>query len=138
MGFKKICSTCNKIKDRGTECECKRKQKAENDKYYNDNNRDKEARKIYESKRWKTTRDMVRIRDNNLCQCCVDIKRVTPIDLVHHIEPVNINSNLAYDLNNCIGLCSMCHGIAHNAYDRSINDMKEEQDYLKGLIEYKK
>lgn len=136
MGFKKICSVCKRVIDQDTECKCRVNQIAESNKQYDKYTRDKKAHAIYESKPWRVIRKVIKVRDNGLCQRCLDLKVTSPIEYIHHIVEVRSNYSLVYDLNNLIGLCSKCHGEVHSAYDRSDSEKKRTQIHLKGLIEH--
>lgn len=135
MGFKKICGICKRVIDQDKECECRGKQIAESNKQYDKYTRDKKAHAIYESKSWRFIRNIVKTRDNNLCQCCLDLKEITPIELVHHIVEVRNDYSLVYNMNNLIGLCNKCHGEVHSAYDRSDSEKIKTQKHLKELID---
>lgn len=133
MSHKILCSTCNKVIDRGTECECKKKRKAEIDKQYNIYSRDKESKAIYESRQWRLMVEVVRTRDNGLCQLCLKNKRATLISLVHHIKPIS-EGGQPYSLDNLISLCTLCHSHTHSVYDKSEEDKKVMQELLIKIV----
>jgi 5-methylcytosine-specific restriction endonuclease McrA len=55
--------------------------------------------------------EMIHDRDGNKCLNC-GVKS----DMVqkHHVRPLREFSNLRYDLNNIVTLCSDCHRLAHD------------------------
>ena len=89
---------------------------------------DKEAKKIYNSKRWEKKREDILIRDNYECQDCKqrlrdamaagiiltgDDAKIRRACEVHHIKELKEYPELAYDDDNLIGLCTQCHNLRH-------------------------
>lgn len=68
-------------------------------KNYNDNRRDKDAARFYNSKEWKAVRKLV-LEQNPFCILCG-----RPADVVDHIQEIK-EGGARLDLNN---LRSMCH-----------------------------
>lgn len=65
-------------------------------------------------KKWNKTKLLewsrqVRLRDNYTCQKCGGEGL-----FAHHIKPKKSYPELAFDLNNGITLCNVCHGIEHD------------------------
>lgn len=89
--------------------------------------RRKERQKIYNTKEWKALRLSV-LRDTPLCYDCLKAGRITPAEEVHHIKSfMRYDANdprrieLAYDKNNLVALCRMCHIYRHHPELRDIN-----------------
>lgn len=82
--------------------------------YYDKHIRDKESKEFYESNAWKKCRRLALIRDNYLCQDCLDNKRLTKAEMVHHIVELKEDKTKALDLNNLRSLCNSCHEKHHN------------------------
>ncbi|NBI31241.1 HNH endonuclease [Chengkuizengella marina] len=70
-------------------------------------------KKFYDSQTWKSCRKLVLIRDNYLCQLCIKQNKLTLADIVHHIEHLEDNPNLALDIDNLLSVCSSCHNKEH-------------------------
>jgi 5-methylcytosine-specific restriction enzyme A len=83
--------------------------KAERHRYYDKHIRDKKAREFYHSKEWERVRQAALMRDNYLCQDCLEEKRITPADVVDHIKPVRQFWNLRLSLSNLRSLCHAHH-----------------------------
>lgn len=106
------CKDCGEeIKFRTTRCdECKLKLNRSN--RYKDMNDD--IRKIYQTSKWRKCRDLVKQRDNYLCQLSLLEDKLIAGDTVHHIEALRPNTLcLAYDLNNLILLSKDKHDELH-------------------------
>lgn len=71
-----------------------------------------------ERKDWRKTRSYqhwkqrVLERDNHQCQCCGVVASLA----VHHINSAKFFTELRYDVNNGIVLCSACHSAFHNDF----------------------
>ena len=89
----------------------------DNTKRYKDYNKRKreysdikvEQNKFYQSKQWKSIRDVVRRRDNFLCQYCKAHNRVRTGKIVDHIVPVEFDLNGKTVMDNLAFCCSKCH-----------------------------
>ncbi|MCU6709413.1 HNH endonuclease [Paenibacillus sp. J5C_2022] len=57
------------------------------------------------------------IRDNYLCQNCLDVKRFVNADVVDHTLPISLRWDLRLTLNNLRSLCHACHN-AKTAEDK--------------------
>lgn len=92
---------------------------------------DKEAKKIYDSKRWKIKRIDILKRDRFECQDCRERLRKATEDgvtlnardrairravCVHHIKELKENPELAFEDDNLISLCDICHNARHGRY----------------------
>ncbi|AQS09673.1 HNH endonuclease [Clostridium saccharobutylicum] len=133
MALKKCCPKCGRVIDYGLKyCnECSKnvsKEKAERNREY-----DKNVRKnvnVYGSKQWHLVRQECLARDNGLCMYCLKkYNKISYASLVHHIEEVNDDIELAYCIDNLISLCRKCHDDVHTMYnkdDKSKGDMQIE------------
>ncbi|ARE87386.1 HNH endonuclease [Clostridium formicaceticum] len=124
MSLKKVCSKCNKnlIKIDEKYCgdcaENVEREKKQQWQYYDKVKRNQESKVIYQSKEWKKARTMTLIRDNYLCQDCLD-SRITYATMVHHITPI-VEGGEPYDVNNLVSLCDSCHGDRHSEIDKKM------------------
>lgn len=109
MGYR-ICNDCGaKYSDRKKQCDCKIKSNNEYSKqYYEDN---KELKKMLNSKRWKTIRNMTIKRDGGMCnRCWVQLGIVNTRNLqVHHIKPRKEYPELMFEPDNLITTCKTCN-----------------------------
>ena len=78
-------------------------------KNYDKYQRDKIATKFYKSTQWVKVRRQVMVRDNLLCQHCLDVKKITKANMVHHIIELKRDWSKRLELNNLISLCNTCH-----------------------------
>ena len=66
---------------------------------------------FYSSKKWRETRDLIKIRDRMTCRKCGQV--ITGRYIVDHIKEVNIlnknNWDIAYNPDNLQLLCQKCH-----------------------------
>jgi 5-methylcytosine-specific restriction enzyme A len=81
--------------------------------FYDKYKRNREARTFYKSKAWEKCRKVVLQRDNYLCRKCLEQGRIAPADMVHHIEELTDNPELALNEDNLISLCNTCHNKEH-------------------------
>lgn len=86
----------------------------------NTNMYDLERRKIYMSTRWRKLRDL-KIKNDPLCEMCLEDGVVTPAEDVHHIVSFmsvtdkHSRAYLAYNYNNLKSLCKKHHQLVHNS-----------------------
>ena len=106
----KLCAGCKSMIPKSTKgwyCDnCKKKNRSN---YTND------AKKVYDSNRWKKTRDKIR-RENVFCEVCTElgIKGVLASE-VHHL--IKVNSGLKetfYDENLLVSVCHRHHLMIEN------------------------
>lgn len=103
--MKRACVYCGRIHDTRYVCDKKPKPYT----------RDTVATKARSTSRWQKTRERVRERDNNVCQCCLrnypgTIRQYEYNGLsVHHIVKILDDSDMIYDENNLITLCAYHH-----------------------------
>ena len=89
--------------------------KQQHNKEYDRYSRETSIVKFYHSAAWKRVRQLVLIRDNYLCQHCLNNNSITPADMVHHIEEVKQDWNKRLELSNLISLCNSCHNKVHGS-----------------------
>ncbi|MNW64062.1 hypothetical protein D3C74_423070 [compost metagenome] len=82
---------------------------------YDQQVRNQDAKKFYNSKEWKAARtERLRI-DKGLCQQCFREKRLTSADMVHHKKPIREYWELRLVIAHMESLCNSCHAkIDHN------------------------
>ena len=68
---------------------------------------------IYHNKRYKRARAAALKRDEYLCQYCKRYGRMRQATITHHIKPVEIDPELAYNADNLVSLCMACHNKMH-------------------------
>lgn len=68
----------------------------------------------YQSKRWRTLREVVLRQEKYLCSECKRYGKNVDADTVHHIFPVEDYPSLAWKRKNLISLCSACHDKMHD------------------------
>ncbi|WP_428909479.1 HNH endonuclease [Niallia sp. Krafla_26] len=78
-------------------------------RFYDLNLRNKKSDSFYHSAAWKKARDLVKIRDNGLCQECIRNKRIAVGTEVDHIIPIKQDWNKRLELGNLQLLCKACH-----------------------------
>ncbi|WP_420814207.1 HNH endonuclease [Loigolactobacillus bifermentans] len=105
---------CNNLVDHGKYCQehaysrkyrqAKRKKR---DVYHHDN------KPYYRTERWQTVCMEVDIREHNCCQRCGRYVYGRHKHH-HHIKPIKVDASLAYDPNNIMLLCNLCHPIVEH------------------------
>jgi 5-methylcytosine-specific restriction protein A len=116
MTVKKICNKtgCNQLID-AKEKYCEKHQhqgtieKRERHRYYDQHKRDRETAAFYHSKQWIAVREQALIRDNYLCQDCLEERKLTKADVVDHILPIKLFWHLRLVLSNLRSLCHSHH-----------------------------
>jgi 5-methylcytosine-specific restriction protein A len=124
MAVKKICakSGCNRLVDIGHKyCDSHKQQeqkdRAERNRYYDENLRDERSTAFYHSREWQMVRAVAWSRDNGLCQDCLEMKIIKVGDVVDHIVPIRVDWSLKLELSNLRVLCHACHN-AKSAEDK--------------------
>lgn len=79
---------------------------------------------FYTSRKWKSFRRRVMVRDEYTCQRCKRYGRITPAREVHHIKHLEDFPELAFDPKNCISLCRACHNMQHP--EKGTNSLKRQ------------
>lgn len=67
----------------------------------------------YKSKRWKTLRVGILRRDGYQCRECRRYGKTVQADTVHHVYPVELYPQLAWERWNLVSLCTACHNAMH-------------------------
>ncbi len=78
--------------------------------YRNDN------RKNYRERGYSNSWDKVKAikkRQDPLCEMCRKENRITAVEIVHHIKPINEGGELL-DMDNLMSVCRVCHGRLHS------------------------
>lgn len=90
--------------------------------------RNKDYRKLINTRKWQKLRHQALIKTNYLCAVCLENDITTPATEVHHIAPVETGANLlhmkqlCYDPNNLLPVCRECHKNEHiklNSYTKN-------------------
>lgn len=67
-------------------------------------------RAFYGGVRWTKFRDYLLTKEEfALCRECIKLGRVEPTVAIDHIKPRKERPDLAYNEDNCQGLCASCH-----------------------------
>lgn len=86
--------------------------------------RDPFARQFYSSGAWADCREAYRKSVGNLCESCLKMGQISPVDEVHHkirLTPQNIDDpNVTLNWKNLEALCEKCHKLAHKKKRRWI------------------
>src|SRR5512134_1608810 len=64
----------------------------------------REAERIRNTARWRKVRKL-KLRQDPLCQDCIEHDRVEPATQVHHLEPLVRRPDLAFTMENLRSLC---------------------------------
>jgi 5-methylcytosine-specific restriction enzyme A len=80
-----------------------------NDKEYDKNKRNQQARAFYHSREWERLRQAALARDHYLCQHCLQHNRITRATIVDHIVPIAVDWSKRLSLDNTQSLCHPCH-----------------------------
>lgn len=93
--------------------------------------RRKERQALYNTKRWRETRDYMRM-EYPLCQDCLKEGRITPMEEVHHIRSPFVRGlspeekeKRSFDIENLVCLCVDCHMRRHNP-SGTVKDLLEK------------
>lgn len=119
----RLCEECIKKYDRN---------KAERNRYYDKNIRDKKTTEFYNSTEWIKTRECIinKYKGLDIYALFIENKKVYA-DTVHHIEELKECWDRRLDITNLIPLSSGNHTKIHNMYKK---DKKATQKLLFGLI----
>lgn len=88
---------------------------------------EKQSYKYYSSKQWRMLRDSY-IRQNPLCEVCLNNDRITAAEHVHHIQPFlrgltdEQRWSLLLDKDNLMSVCRKCHNEIHKQLHSNISD----------------
>ncbi len=90
-----------------------------------------EAERIRSSVQWRRVRESVLDRGRGLCEYCCK----GAIEEVHHIKPLVSCPELAYSLDNLLGLCLRCHVRLHTRMSRGEDVERQIERKLKNNLE---
>ena len=91
-----------------------KKQRADYLKHYDEYQRDQRSAKFYRSRAWQAARLRVLIRDNYLCQDCLQESRIAQADTVHHRIELSEDWSKRLVVDNLVSLCRNCHAKRHS------------------------
>jgi len=86
---------------------------------YDSNNKNEIHKHVYNTLRWKKLR-LQKLRENPLCEKCLELGKLTPAQDVHHIKEISKGENieekqeLGFNYDNLKSLCQECHHKIHN------------------------
>lgn len=96
--------------------------------------RRKERQELYGSKRWKECREYMKMK-YPLCQDCLKVGKVTPMEEVHHIKSPfaphiteEEKYRRAFDESNLVCLCKECHWRRHHPEGLIQDKIKKYED----------
>lgn len=81
----------------------------------------KERMQIYNTARWRELRK-VKLMSDPLCEMCLKEGKSTPAEDIHHItsfmtvDDMTARKVLAFDYDNLMSLCDVCHQRVHNGH----------------------
>jgi 5-methylcytosine-specific restriction protein A len=103
---------CKNLSDQ-TYCEVHRKEvKAEQNRLYDERNRDPEMKAFYSSAGWRKVRAL-KARQTPVCEECLRQGRVVQAEIVDHILPAREYPRHRLRLDNLQSLCRACHNRKH-------------------------
>lgn len=95
--------------------------------------RRKKLKSFYKSAKWQTARKNALMRDKYLCVLCAKEGKITPADVVHHIEHLteeNVDKpEIALNHENLISLCADHHSMVHKGEHAKGRIFQEEHPY---------
>lgn len=86
----------------------------------------KDYSSFYKTKEWKRKRQAVLKRDVYQCRECTRYGRVTPADVVHHVNPLQVRPDLKLNEKNLISLCTSHHEAMHNKFNYELSKLGNE------------
>ena len=90
---------------------------------------DKQRKRFYQTREWRSMSRLIRQRDGWLCTSCRP--RRVAAELVHHIVPLSENGEPLKE-SNLTSLCADCHRFAHSQVDQGKQEWKR---YIENLME---
>lgn len=121
---------CKVLVPQGTlYCKAHTRTRAEINKEYDQNARDKKRKSFYNSKEWKNTKALAQIRDNGIdVYLFVTKGEVVAADVVHHIIELKEDYSKRIDLSNLISVSDATHeGPIKAAYADPVKKEKMQQ-----------
>jgi len=90
---------------------------------------------IYHDKRWKKLTELCKQRSNGIDVYAFNkYGKLIPGTLSHHIEEVNENKDLIFNINNLIWISAESHAEIHKKYNESLYDKGQMKAFLKSII----
>ena len=90
-------------------CEVHRRAvRAENNRRYDENNRDQNMREFYISTEWRKLRQL-KLQKNPMCEICFAEGRASEAVIVDHILPAREYPDRRLDIENLQSVCMSCH-----------------------------
>ena len=129
----KICSSCGRKIQEGTECPCRKLRKAAGDRQYDRYQRDAKAAAFYRSAAWLQTRARILNRDQIDVYMYMTQGLVVPADTVHHIVPLRDDWTKRLDPLNLMSLNHETHSMIERSYIKSGG--KKMARTLKGMLQ---
>lgn len=126
-----MCPRCGEVIDYSMRyCnECSKnikKMKAESNRYYDKNIRNKESTEVYHSKEWDMLTEQCKSRFKGLdIYSLYILGKIEYGNISHHIEEIAINKERIYDLENLIYLSSSNHNVVHSLYKKDYEGTKK-------------
>lgn len=80
-----------------------------NRRFYDQHKRNKKSKQFYNSTKWKNVRDRRKRDKNNLCEFCLENKKLNVANVCDHIVPIKIDWSKRLDYDNLQMLCHECH-----------------------------
>ena len=112
-------------------------QKKIKEKQHNPTDNRKLRMEAYNNTQWKKLR-LNYLKNNPLCECCLQDGKVTPATDVHHKKSPFKNGTINYqhllDYDNLMSLCKNCHGNIH-LNQQGMMTTKQIIDMLDNLLE---
>lgn len=127
---------CNKLINYNEKYCTKHKQDIANSKKeYETQYRDKDAKRFYNSKEWKVTRQQVMIKQNGIdLYLYMTTGEVVKAEHVHHIIERDEDTSKALDPNNLICLSHSTHSIISKIYRQSAAKKRAKQKELLTIV----
>lgn len=135
MPLYRLCSVCSKKVEYGTKCNCEIKEQKENYKHYKSNRTDIKEQEFYSSSAWIKCRNSVASNQFGLDIIEWSKGNVIQAETYHHIIETKEDWSLRLDANNIIGLTKRNHILIHRLMNKSSEDKRKVQAYLKKLLE---
>jgi 5-methylcytosine-specific restriction endonuclease McrA len=135
MAMLKLCRCGKMISASLKRCEqCEGTYDKDRHKLYDKHRRDKKSAAFYNSKPWKMLSFEIKVRDHLMCKLCLSIKRIKPVDVVHHIKELRDYPKLALVRSNLISLCAGCHRRVHAQYEKGNAERQRTEESLSNLL----
>jgi len=122
MPMHRHCGRCGKKIPSGTRCNCHKERHKEYDKY----SRDKESKKFYDGKQWRTVRAYVLSIDEIDVYLYMTTGEVEVANEVHHIVPRRDDRAKELTIDNLISLTHSTHSMIEKRYKKNKDETIKE------------